>query len=483
MMNLPTYFHQASQKGQSPSEILYFDELGSATQFILLCEARGLLVINASRVFESEFLEKYAKIHPNIRLRQLNLEGSDLIFEPLNADELSHYRQAKFELSQLLSNSRSKVKFVHFKPESIPALIVLAQAAKAQRKLQQTLKDPSIPDYVQNLVKEIQASEPTLPVTFYVNASNTTIQKLAKMPSTDDTKRAWAAIHNNAVMLAQPLLTNKDLEGMFKSVNDIIDRMITQANELQEFEQKVNQLKLKIEDQKQDFQAKLGKQNYQQTEHITCFFTMPFDSSYEELLEAVRRVLEDKPYVWQVIRADEEHQGKTITTNVMKHITRSHCYLAEISDNNPNVFLEIGRMTHYKDRPLIYLCREDAKKQVAADLAGHIYHPYEIQDLNNCDIDNLVEQLRQEFERRTDLKSLRSAGKKIYLSADVLIRGEISDKIAKLLADRYQTVEDCLAEEPKIIAQKLNLSKRSDIGSIEDAQDFLGKYFELDSDE
>ncbi|MDJ0533289.1 MAG: ATP-binding protein [Xenococcaceae cyanobacterium MO_207.B15] len=482
MMNLPAYFHQANQRGQFSSEILYFDESGSATQFIMLCEARGLLVVNASHLFESKFLERYAQIHPDIRLRQLNLEGSVLIFEPLNSDELANYRQLILELSHLLPDRRSNVRLVRFKPESIPALTILSQAAKAQQKMQRTLQDPAIPEYVQKLLEDFQDSERALPVTFYVNASNITIQQLAKMPSTDDTKKAWAAIYNNAVMLAQRVLTNKDIEGMFESSNYVISRMITQTNKVQELEQKVNILRYDIEAQKQDFQAKLGQRDYEQTEHITCFFAMPFEKSYELLLEAVRRVLEDKPYGWQVIRADEEHQGKTITANVMKHIARSHCYLAEISDNNPNVFLEVGRMSHYENRPLIYLCREDAKRQVAADLAGHIYFSYEITEPDNPDIDSLVKQLRQEFAKRKELKSLRSEGKKIYLSADVLIRqADVSEKIAPLLASKYHTVEDFLAEEHESIAQKLDITSKK--GSISDAQDFLRKYFELDSDE
>ncbi|MDJ0715990.1 MAG: ATP-binding protein [Prochloraceae cyanobacterium] len=237
MMNLPTYFHKANQRGQSPLEILYFDESGSATQFNLLCEARGWLVVNANQLFESQFLERYAQIHPHIRLRQLNLKGSDLIFEPLNAEELGNYQRLKLELNQLLPDRPSNVKFVRFKPESIPALIVLSQEAKAQRELELTLQDPASPENVQKLLKDFQASERTLPVTFYVNASNITIQQLAKMPSTEDTQKAWVAIYKNAVMLAQRVLTNKDIEGMFESFNYVINRMISQNNELQELKQ------------------------------------------------------------------------------------------------------------------------------------------------------------------------------------------------------------------------------------------------------
>ncbi len=482
VMNLPAYFEEAKKRKQSQDEILYFDESGSATQFNLLCEARELLVINASHLFESKFLQRYGEFHKDILLRQLDIGGSDLIFEPLSTEEEQDYRDLKIDLMQHLPDPRSIVKIARFKPESIPALTVLSEAAKTQRELQQRMKNPIIPDYFQNLLKEAMKLERTLPITLYVNASNPTIQQLAKMPLTDDFQKAWAAIYNNAVMLAQRVLTPSDIEGMFDSYNNVINRMIAQTDEVQKLNQKVTQLKLEIRDIKQNSSQKSAAN--QQTEHISCFFAMPFEEEYEPLLKAVRQVLEDKPYGWQVIRADEQHHGTTITSNVMRHIARSHCYLAEISDNNPNVFLEIGRMMNYEERPRIYLCREEAKKSLAADLAGHIYYPYKMDTTNNSSIGDLVEQLRQEFEKKTEIRKLKNEETKIYLSADLLVRKEkVNPEIAELIAKKYITVEDFIEQNASNVAQKLNLKKKAETGAIEDAQEFLRNYFGLESDD
>jgi hypothetical protein len=270
--------------------------------------------------------------------------------------------------------------------------------------------------------------------------------------------------------------------------------MINQTDEVQKLTSQVTRARIEVQKQEDDlrqvFEARqrllvseldelrsqLAQIECPQTDHISCFFAMPFDASYDPLLQAVRQVLEDKPYGWQVIQADEQQRGITITENVRGHIARSHCYIAEISDGNPNVFLEIGRMSHYAERPLIYLCREDAKDKVAADLAGIIFSTYAAWNEQKPNIDGLATQLKKLFDGREDLKLLRASRKKIYLSADVLIRkGECQSTIAQALVSRYHTVEDFLAEDPIDVATKLQTKR----GAIMDAQDFLQKHFGL----
>ncbi|MBP5974171.1 ATP-binding protein [Brasilonema sp. CT11] len=492
-MNLATYFQEAKKQRQSETDLLYFDERGGATQFYMLCNARGLLVVDASQVFEDDFLERYGKLHPEIRLRQLNIGESDVIFEPLTAEEQKAFRQLEQEFTRGMPDRRSIAKAVRFKPESIPALSVMSAAAKSRQKLQQAGDNIMIPEEVRNLVKDVLKGEQSIPVTLYLNADNPTIQQLAKMPATEDTRDAYMAMYNNSIMLVNQILTPQNAELMFKSFTRVIDRMIKQTDEVQQLNGQVTRAKMEIKaketeirevfeakeklliDEMEELRDKLAQVEFSQTEHVSCFFAMPFDKRYDPLLQAVRQVLEDQPYGWQVIRADESHRGVTITENVRGHIARSHCYIAEISDGNPNVFLEIGRMSHYADRPLIYLCREDAKDKIAADLAGIIYNNY-LWDEQNPKIDVLAAQLKKVFDNREDVKKLKSSRKKIYLSADLLMsKGECKREIAQALASHYQTVEAFLAENYQDVANKL----QTRAGAIMDAQDFLKKHFRL----
>jgi hypothetical protein len=357
----------------------------------------------------------------------------------------------------------------------------MSAAAKSRQKLQQAGDNIMIPEEVRNLVKDVLKGESSVPVTLYLNADNAMIQRLAKMNATQETRDAYMAIYNNAIMLVNQIITPQNAELMFKSFTRVIDRMINQTDEVQKLTSQVTRARMEVREQllvseREELRSQLAQIECPQTEHISCFFAMPFDPSYDPLLQAVRQVLEDKPYGWQVIRADEQQRGITITENVRGHIARSHCYLAEISDGNPNVFLEIGRMSHYA-RPLIYLCREDGKDKVAADLAGNLFSPYAAWDGQKPNIDVLAAQLKKLFDNRDELKLLRANRKKIYLSANVLIRkGECQTPIAEALASHYYTVEDFLAEDPLNVATKLHLKRQ---GAIKDAQDFLREHFGL----
>ncbi len=479
-MNLSTYFEEAKKQGQSETDLLYFDERGSATQFYMLCNARGLLVVDASQVFEDDFLERYGRLHQEINLRQLNIGESNVIFEALNPEEHKEFRQLEQEFTRGMPDRRSVAKAVRFKPESIPALSVLSAAAKNRQKLEQAGDNVMLPEEVRKLVKDVLQGERSVPVALYLNADNPTVQQLAKMPPSEDKIDACMAIYNNSIMLINQVLTANNAEAMFKGFSRVIDRMITQTDRVHKLDGQVTKLKLEIDDKDQALRVQTAAQNSSQTEHISCFVAMPFDEQYKPLLAALRLVLEDKPYGWEVIRADSRLFGLTISANVEAHIAHSHCYLADISDKNPNVFLEIGAMGHYKGRPLIYLCREDAKESIAADLKGLLYHTYSQWDRTKPDIEALASQLRSEFERRTDLNGLKSAGQKTFLSARVLAGYKVCDEnLAEKIGQKYKTVEAFLAGSPDDIAQALNVTRRAEIGAIEDAQDFLKKHFGL----
>jgi hypothetical protein len=45
-----------------------------------------------------------------------------------------------------------------------------------------------IPEEVRNLVKDVLKGESSVPVTLYLNADNAMIQRLSKMPATEDTQ-------------------------------------------------------------------------------------------------------------------------------------------------------------------------------------------------------------------------------------------------------------------------------------------------------
>ena len=339
-MSLQRYFEEAKRLGQSETDLLYFDERGSATQFYMLCEARGLLVVDASQVFEDDFLERYGRLRPEIKLKQLNIGESDFIFEPLKGDEQKEFRTLEQEFMRGMPDRRSIAKAVRFKPESIPALSVMSAAAKNQAKLKQAGDNITLPEEVRKLVKDVLQGERSVPITLYLNVSNPMIQKLAKMPPTEDTRDAYMALYNNSIMLINQILTAHNAQEMFKSFTRVIDRMISQTDEVQKLNSQVSQARLEVRSKEtelqeifaakerrlanemQKLQERLARTEVPQTDHVSCFFAMPFNPEYNKLLEAVTSVLQEHPYCWEVNRADKEHIGDNIPDNVKKHIAQ-----------------------------------------------------------------------------------------------------------------------------------------------------------------
>jgi uncharacterized Zn-finger protein len=360
----------------------------------------------------------------------------------------------------------SVAKAVRFQPKDIPALTVLTAAAKSQTRLKQASENIALPDEVRNLVQDVLQSERTLPVTLYLNVDNSTIQQLKHLPQTEDKTSACIAIYNNALMLAQQFLTAQNAEVMFAGFNRVINRMIAQAEETQ----KLNGQLFKLKGELQELRTAAAAEASQQTAHVSCFFAMPFEDHYEMIERAMKRVLEDKPYGWQVVLARDVYRDRRIHENVRAHIAQSHCYMAEISEQNPNVFLEIGKMSHYADRPLILLRSEDAPEDVPADLRDFLYLEYQ----RVADLDKLVEQLRDKLKATMpELQTLRQ-GKQTYLSPTVLEQqAGLNEFVVKQIADRFRTVEALCAADADSVADELGIKSFL----VQAAQSAMGDYY------
>jgi molecular chaperone HtpG len=201
---------------------------------------------------------------------------------------------------------------------------------------------------------------------------------------------------------------------------------------------------------------------------IQCFFAMPFDNKYDSLFSIVKSILEDAPYGWKLVRADTEHKAPTIHLNVEKHISSSHCYLADISERNANVFLEIGRMSHYNrlsdfehntHRPLVYLYNESSKEEIASDLQGLIYYSYQLSSSDPCKIQEFTDSFKKELQKQSTLEDLRTTKKKeAFLSIDTLIYNKMCSKeLARKLTKKFVTVESLLNTKPRDVANQLNI--------------------------
>jgi len=184
-------------------------------------------------------------------------------------------------------------------------------------------------------------------------------------------------------------------------------------------------------------------------QHVVCFVALPFEDDKKTfayktiLLPALRSALELEPYFWQVGRADDKYFAETIERNIFEWVARADVYMAEISDVNPNVMMELGYMRWSREpkQPFIVLKRHNIHRHLA-NLAEMITIPYG----NNANR-AIADELKDEFGKRSELLILNT-NKAHYLSPLFLQDKSIAVDVAEKLAREYKTMERFAVAKP-----------------------------------
>jgi hypothetical protein len=106
------------------------------------------------------------------------------------------------------------------------------------------------------------------------------------------------------------------------------------------------------------------------TEKNRCFILMPFNDKFDNIYGNIKKALNDNGYV--CIRADEILGSKPIMNTVLNEILKSQFIIADLTNQNPNVFYELGVAHTFKDAQNIILIT-----QKVHDI------PFDIRHINN----------------------------------------------------------------------------------------------------
>jgi molecular chaperone HtpG len=462
-LSIPGYLETAARVSGRPV-VHFITERGSVNQYYLLCAARGIRVFDASEPFAERFLERYAKVWPDrLRLSRLDLTGSEVIFEPLAEEdpEREKFRELEAAYAMIFPDMRCIAKVSRFKPNEMPAVLTESRDQKTRREMEEVAGNVVLPGFIRDLVKGF-LDEKREPLSLHLNADNPTIQRLVKRGQLRDpvATDALRALYNNALMLLSRTITPDNVKAMFQQYNGVIDRMLGLADE---------RVRLVGENValKGELRAAVAKQAGGQTlqRWVTCFVAMPFKPESQAVFEALREVLEDVPFLWQVTRADTAMHKASLWENVKTHMLRSNCFVADVSDPNLNVYIEVGRMEAL-NRPLLLLKREGTP-DLPADLRGHLYVGY------GGEGEALVKRLREEIGRVKEFVAIQGEP---FLSETVLRKcaPDLSAEAVRKLADSFETCEEFLAVDAEGRAKRLGLRP----GGVKDAQEALRGHLE-----
>ncbi len=364
-LSLRDYLEKALRTPDGGRQILYFSEPGLTAQFFLLANARDILVINASYIYEKSFLIKYAERNSSVVLKELDFESAEAILPPLAPEEAERFRPLKNEFDAQTGKAGTVAKVVRFKPTDVPAVVTFTSARRLREEMEYLEDHPVLPESLRDVFRRILKDNPILPATIHLNADNMIIRLLSDMNlRTEVAREAIRAIYNNAVMFSQRRISPTLAQEHARQANHVIQTLITQAQELAE-------ARIALEEQ---ILASSGPSEL--TNHVSCFMAFDFEKR-AQIYDALCEILQDKPYFWEVVRADAYIESQDLLPNLSEKMQRAHCFIVDISDGNPNVLLELGLILTL-DRPYILLQAEGstAAREHWANLGGKMYFSY-----------------------------------------------------------------------------------------------------------
>lgn len=261
-------------------------------------------------------------------------------------------------------------------------------------------------------------------------------------------------------MLLVRTLRPQDVETMFVQYNQIIELVLSQAAERADLERTLHARQSELDELRD---ARGGTESGLDP-YVSCFIAMPFgDDRATRIYQALRTVLEDKPYYWRVVRADDTVEQPGLWANLKAKLLRAHCYIAVLTQQvNPNVMIEIGRMEAL-ERPLVLL-RDTTAPELPADLTGLLYAEL------GADGADLDEQVREALARQEPLQRLTGDGDR-YLSETVLYReASLNDRLSREISRRYLTWQAFVKADSTEVARLVGGTRP---GTIQAAQESL----------
>jgi molecular chaperone HtpG len=445
MVTLRDYCNMQNITDERGRKIIYYiSEYGAASQFYRLCQARGIFAINAGLVFEEEFLRKYADKHSDeVVLERVDIAGGTVIFEPLTDAERQKYLEIEYslrvKLRQALPDQETIIQTERFLPSEIPAVLTQTKEREVGEKLKDLADNPMLSTEMREVIIEALGIQQhrLQPVVLHINANNPLINQLCREdfdnPLIQD---VWMMVYNNAFLYSRQFLSIQNIEALYEQTIRALDSMLDLLKEVRQLNDRLSQFTEKAQE----------KRSIYRTEHISLFVMMPFGKEYDLLEEALRKVLEGKDYYFQVILARDRTLHPKLFENVKRHMSLVHGFIADVSDLNPNVMLELGiTMVDPEERPVIIFHRKGSQ-DTPADLKDRIYVEYNLPSENSPNrTKELPEQLRRKFKQIDSIDKLLERRNKRYLSVTLLKQTfgqRITSDEATNLSKRFQTIEE-----------------------------------------
>jgi molecular chaperone HtpG len=424
----------------APKRLSAFSTTNSANQYFDMANANATVVVDASHIWDAKILERLAR-RPGSGFEVLFIDREEdpAVFRELGEHEF-HVRRLAEVMAQIIhpGGARLRVDARHFQPDDLVAVIRASELSKGQQRARKMMDDPNVSASMREMAEEMMHLARSESMRLTINAGNPFIQQLALQdPQQLEVQNLMMGAYNNAILYNQELMTPDNARIFHDQFAALLQRSLAYLEERATLKAEREQL----DKERQKRETARGRQR---SAHPVIFLMTPFADAYRLLEDALRRVVEDR-WGCQLFLARDHHYDNHLLENVRQHMDRADVFLAEVSEQNPNVMFELGAVLHGdNDKPVILLCSQpenDVKPLLPADLRAFLYLNYPAEE----DKEKLAEWLEGELKKNDKLQKLKDGGREHFLSTRRL-RGiasgiNLDEKQAETLVARFPTLQ------------------------------------------
>lgn len=391
-LSLDEYFlRNPTQRGRKL--ICYYTRPIDAEYYERIARERGLILIQATDSQDLELLKRYVSRHAEIALECFDGVNRRTIRElPPEERRCFTALESHFALFFRETLVEAEARTVRFLTENIPA--VALENPDDNLELARTKADSSHFSKTGQRPKARAKQPMTL---LALNADCQMIQLLAKMAETSSQEKRLPKIlsllWHNALLYSGRILDAKSRENFHNAIVDFVQfsldsssgdgekdfevlekllqrNVICLADFQKQTAKDMKALRMEIQSLTAHLNEKTALQ-FQASEHIVFFMITPFSDEYEPIRQAVKLVFANEPFCFEVRIATELYTDSNMWNNIRKHIDQAHGFVAEISEQNPNVMMELGvASVSGKGRFLFPLEINPPKRKPVADIKG-----------------------------------------------------------------------------------------------------------------
>jgi hypothetical protein len=191
----------------------------------MLYEARGLVVIDASRFAEEAFLHAYARTHPNVQIRQLE-PGASFVFS-----EAKNENQDWELICRYFNEQGIKTRVVNFEPTGIPAILIYPPGSDHIAEARSALNGGEISGPIAGLIEEyLRMRDPqhnATQGTLHLNAASPLMRHLIHLsPDSEAFTAALEIVYHNARFFAGRTLTAQEAKVGFDMISYSVEQLV-----------------------------------------------------------------------------------------------------------------------------------------------------------------------------------------------------------------------------------------------------------------